>query len=74
MNNQTRSESIGSDLLTVVETGRLLNVSRWTVRRLIDAGQLPLVRLPKRTGAVRRLLIARRDVEALIDRCRELES
>jgi excisionase family DNA binding protein len=59
-------------LLTVEEAAERLAVSKWTVRRLIAVGILPVVRLKNgRTGAVRRLLIDSADVEDLIARCKQ---
>ena len=60
-------------LLDEHEAAALLGISFWSCRELVAAGQLPTVRLPaplnpKRT--MRRKLIARADVEALIARCK----
>lgn len=48
-----------------------LGVSIWTVRRLIDAGELPAVRLPNQRTGARRLLIDLHDLEALIAASKE---
>ena len=51
----------------------MLGVSRWTVRRIIDTGDLPAVRLPGDRGTLRRrILVDVRDVEALIVRSKDL--
>jgi excisionase family DNA binding protein len=48
--------------LSVSEACKLLNVSRQLIYRLVEAGQLPIVKLGDRT------LFRPRDVEALIER------
>ena len=61
-------------LVSVGDAATLLSVSRWTIRRLIDKGDLALVRLPGASGnGVRRLLVDRNDVLRLIERCKEFE-
>lgn len=53
--------------------GQLLGVSPWTVRRLVDSGELPIIRLPGRGRdgrQLRRCLVAVADIEALICRSR----
>lgn len=61
-------------LVSVGDAATLLSVSRWTIRRLIDKGDLALVRLPGASGSgVRRLLVDRNDVLRLIERCKEFE-
>jgi excisionase family DNA binding protein len=58
-----------AELIGLTEASALLGVSRWTVRRLIDNRDLPVVRLPSPSGATRRrVLIDRGDVHALIER------
>ncbi len=62
-------------LLTLQESAIVLGVSRWTVRRLIDSGELAVVRLPGwKTESLRRVLIDRADLEALISRSKEKEN
>ncbi len=62
-------------LLDLRAAGRYLGLSYWTVRDLVFAGALPTVKLPcPRAGdgrAIRRVLIDRRDLDALIERHRE---
>ena len=53
-------------LLTVNEVGALLRVSRVTVYRLMERGELASVKV----GESRRF--RRRDIEAYIDRCTEV--
>lgn len=60
-------------LLDLAAAAARLGVSRWTVRRLIDTGALPVVRLPGRRGVVRRLLVEANDVETLISASKEQE-
>lgn len=48
------------------EARRLLGgISRWTLARMEQAGELPRVLLPRGTGTVRRALYRREDVERL---------
>ena len=62
-------------LLDLRAAGRYLGMSYWTIRDLVQAGTVPTVRIPcprARDGRViRRVLIDRRDLDALIERCRE---
>ena len=59
--------STPSPLIDIRTAATLLGVSRWTVRRLIDTGDLPVVRLPSGGGSTRRrLLLDPTDVAALI--------
>jgi excisionase family DNA binding protein len=60
-------------LVDLQSAARLLHVSRWTIRRLVDSGQLPVVRLPFRDSHVRRVLFDRADLERLIARSKETE-
>jgi excisionase family DNA binding protein len=61
-------------LIGLSTAAQVLGVSRWTVRRLIDTGDLPAVRLPADRGATRRrVLVDVLDVESLISRSKELE-
>ena len=52
-----------------------LGISYWTVRALVFAGELPTVKLPcPRAGdgrAIRRVLIDREDLDALVERWKE---
>jgi hypothetical protein len=69
-------------LLSIEQAGAYLNVSHWTLREFINAGDVPTVRLPrpqtprqrKRAHAndtVRRLLIDRLDLDELVQRWKE---
>ena len=62
-------------LLDVRAAGRYLGLSYWTVRDLIFAGTLSTVKFPcPRAGdgrVIRRVLIDRRDLDALIEEHRE---
>jgi hypothetical protein len=62
-------------LLDLRAAGRYLSLSYWTVRDLVFAGTLPTVKLPcPRAGdgrSIRRALIYRRDLDALIEDHRE---
>lgn len=61
-------------LVDVKEAARFLGISPWTIRRLIDSGTLPCVRLPNGgSSAVRRLLIDRDDLEKLVRAAKEQE-
>ena len=74
MPNRARAESTPRRLLSLADAAALMAVSRWTVRRLIDIGALPTVRLPAADGrARRRILLDAADIQALIDRCKECE-
>ena len=52
----------GSDLFSVSELGRHLGVSRWTVYRLVNKGELRAVRVGER------LRFRPADVDAYLDR------
>jgi hypothetical protein len=57
-------------LLDLHEAGAYCSVSYWTIRSLVDAGEIPTVKLPnpRRKGeTVRRLLVDRQDLDALIE-------
>lgn len=62
-------------LLDLHAAGRYLGLSYWTTRDLVFAGTLPTVKLPcprARDGRlIRRVLIDRRDLDALIEQHRE---
>lgn len=69
-------------LLNVEQAAAYLNVSFWTLREFINAGSIPTVRLPRPqtqrmrrrqpvTDTVRRLLIDRADLDALVERWKE---
>lgn len=69
-------------LLSVEQAAAYLNVSFWTLREFINAGSIPTVRLPRPRTArmlkrgpvsdtVRRLLIDRADLDALVERWKE---
>jgi excisionase family DNA binding protein len=65
-------------LLNVEEAARYLGISFWTMREFVNAGSIPTVRLPRPrtdrmrrrrpvTDTVRRLLIDRLDLDALVE-------
>lgn len=59
-------------LVSLDAAAELLGVSTWTVRRLIDGGAVPVVKMAGRTGSsLRRILIDRADLEAFICRSKE---
>lgn len=69
-------------LLSVDQAAAYLGVSFWTVREFVNDGSIPTVRLPRpRTDrmrkrqpvndTVRRLLIDRADLDALVERWKE---
>jgi predicted DNA-binding transcriptional regulator AlpA len=61
-------------LLDLHEAGTYVGVSYWTVRDLINSGELPSVRLPnpRRPGeSVRRLLVDVHDLDSMIDKWKE---
>jgi Helix-turn-helix domain len=60
-------------LLDVQAAAKYLSVSVWTIRDLEAAGELRRVRLPLGRSEVRRLLFDRRDLDRLVDRCRDPE-
>lgn len=60
-------------LLDEHQAAALLGISYWSCRELVAAGKLPLVQLPSPLNprrTMRRKLIARSDVLALIERCK----
>lgn len=70
-----RTAALPPRLLDLHAAGRYLGLSYWTIRDFVFAGTLPTVKLPcPRVGdgrVIRRVLIDRRDLDALIERCRE---
>lgn len=70
--------STASRLLDLNAAAQYLGVSYWTVRDLVNGGGLPTVKIPcpsARDGrSIRRILIDRQDLDALIERNKELES
>ena len=60
-------------LVDTTEAARKMGISRWTVRRLINSGALPTVRLRGPRGTVRRLLIDVKDIALLISQSKERE-
>ncbi len=60
-------------LLDLNQAAQFLNISKWTVRRLVDAGTLPVVRLPARSRTVKRLLFDKNDLVALVTQSKEVE-
>ena len=65
MTTNPKTGDAASRLLTIADTAERLNVSPRTVRRLIDAGQLPIIRIGR---AVR---IAEDDLERAVAEWRE---
>jgi excisionase family DNA binding protein len=62
---------IAPRLLGEEDAARYAGVSRWSIRALIDAGTLPTVKLPGANGDMRRILIDRADLDALIERSKD---
>ena len=69
-------------LLDVNQAAAYLGVSFWTLREMLNAGSVPVVRLPRPQTArahrtsplgdtVRRLLIDRHDLDRLVDHWKE---
>ena len=62
-------------LLDLRAGAKYLGISYWSLRDLVLAGHVPAVRLPcprARDGRImRRMLVDRRDLDALIERSRE---
>jgi hypothetical protein len=62
-------------VLNLREGAKYLGISYWSLRDLVIGGHVPVVRLPcPRSGngrIMRRLLVDRRDLDALIERSRE---
>jgi excisionase family DNA binding protein len=59
------------DLLTIEQVRRLLPLGRSTIYALVKTGQLPCYRVRAAGSRRGRLLIARRDLEAYLDRARQ---
>ena len=59
------------DLLTVEQARRLVPLGKSTIYALIASGQLPSYRVSPTGSRRARVLIARRDLEAYIDKCRD---
>jgi hypothetical protein len=61
-------------LLDLKASGAYLGVSYWTMRDLVSGGVIPCVKIPCLGGRdLRRILIDRRDLDAFIDRNKELQ-
>jgi hypothetical protein len=69
-------------LLSLEEAARYLGLSFWSFRELLNAGDVPLIRVPRprtirqhkraaRSSVLRRALVDVRDLDTLIDRWRE---
>lgn len=74
MSRDTLNLAKRTRLMTLREVADFLHVNYWTAWRLVHSGEIPLVRLPNRNakaGSVRRLLVDRRDLESLVDRCKK---
>jgi len=56
-------------LMDLEASGHYLSLSAWSVRELVWAGKLPVVKVPRPDGAgeMRRVLIKREDLDAFID-------
>lgn len=54
-------------LVDLEGAARFLAVSSWTVRDLVAAGLLPLVKLPTPRGTLKRLLFDVRDLHRLVE-------
>jgi hypothetical protein len=71
------SATIQPRLLGVPDAARYLGVKPGTIRDLVTSGRLARVRialpvtLHRRGGELRRVLIDRRDLDAIVDRSRE---
>jgi hypothetical protein len=70
--------AVGSRLLDVEATAAYLGgISAWTVRDLVTRGAIPTVKVPHdRNGegrSMRRILIDRHDLDALIERWKQQE-
>jgi hypothetical protein len=74
--------SIAPRLLSLAQAAAYLGLSFWSFRELVNAGDVPLIRIPrprtmrqhkrKAKGAtLRRTLVDVRDLDALVDRWRE---
>ena len=57
-----------SRLLGLRDAADYLGLSFWTVRDLVNAGTIKPVRLPLAGRDLRRILLDRRDLDALVDR------
>ena len=65
--------AVAHRLLTTTQAAAYLGISYWTVRHLIDSGKLRRVALPgKDGGPIRRVLLDVRDLDALIERAKDL--
>ena len=61
-------------LIDTKTAAALLGISVWTVRRLIDSGALPTVKIPATQGRdVRRILIDRTDIERVVQTWKQQE-
>jgi excisionase family DNA binding protein len=69
-------------LLSIEEAAGYLGLSYWSVKELIAAGDVPLIRVPRprtmrqhrraaRSGVLRRTLVDVRDLDLLVERWRE---
>ena len=62
--------TVAPRLLGEEDAGRYLGISRWSIRSLIDAGKLQPVTLPGTVGDMRRVLLDRDDLDALVVACK----
>lgn len=72
-----RGQPIPPRLLNLSRAAEYLGLSPWTLRQLVANGVVPRVRLPigraSRDRTVQRLLIDRRDLDAIIEANKERE-
>ena len=70
----TRTPAASPRLIDTRTAAEMLGISVWTVRRLIDAGTLPTVRIPTTQDRdVRRILIDRTDIERLVAKWKQTD-
>ncbi len=59
-------------LMGANEAAKYLGLSYWTLRELIWSGAIPLVQLPNKNGGrLRRILVAKNDLDRLIEQSKE---
>ena len=59
-------------ILSIKEAAKYLDLSYWTLRKLVWSGALPMVWLPNKSGGLcRRILIDRQDLDNLIEKSKE---
>jgi hypothetical protein len=64
-------------LLNLNDAAAYLGISYWTMRDLVNGGQVPTIRIPSPRSSdgrsIRRILVDRRDLDAFIERNKEME-